>query len=37
MVSETRTVYPCRLNKGLSSEFPVGYPDQYTPDEGRRA
>lgn len=32
-----RTVYPCRLNKRFSSEFPVRYPVQYTLDEGRRA
>lgn len=32
-----RTVYPSRLNKELSSEFPAGYPDQETPDEGWKA
>lgn len=35
MGNETRTVY--RLSEEFSSEFPVGYPDQYTPDDGQRA
>lgn len=27
----------CRLNKGFSSKFPVGYPDLNTPDEDQKS
>lgn len=37
MASGTREVYPRRLNKGFSFDFPVGYTDRYTPGGGRRA
>lgn len=36
MGSEMRTVYSHRLNKELSSEYPVGYQDRHTPDEGQQ-
>lgn len=36
MVSETRTFYSCRSNKGHSLEFTADYLDRYTFDEGRR-
>lgn len=37
MTSGIRPVCPRRLNKGFRSELLVGYPDRYTPDEGRNA
>lgn len=32
MGSETRAVYPLKLNNGFSSEFPIDYPDRYRPE-----
>lgn len=37
MDSGMRTIYPHSSNKGFSLKFPVGHPDQHTPDDGWRA
>lgn len=37
MGSVTRTVFHRRVDKGSSSEFPVGYEDQCNPEECQRA
>lgn len=37
MSSGTRMTYPHRLNKEFSMKFPIGYMDQYTPNEGQMA
>lgn len=36
MGSERRAICPHRLNKVLNSKFPVGYPEEQTPNEGLR-
>lgn len=37
MDSKMSIVYPHSLNKGFSSEFPIGYQDQYICEKGWRA